>query len=101
MSANKKLREHKNHDIVVSLFGDKEDPDDISIVCEDCNEVLYYRNNPRVEDPDPADDETETGADFETLLKHAECYGVKVRTRKDRAALLCIDCDTVLYSEKE
>ena len=101
MSACKKLLEHKNHDIVVSLFGDKEDPDDISIVCEDCNEVLYYRNNPRLDDPDPADDDAETGADFETLLKHAECYAVKVRIRKGRTSLLCSDCDTVLYSAKE
>jgi hypothetical protein len=54
-----------------------------------------------LDDPDPADDDAETGADFETLLKHAECYAVKVRIRKGRTSLLCSDCDTVLYSAKE
>ena len=101
MSAYKKLVEHEDHDISVSVYGDKEDPDNISIECNDCNKVLYYRNNPAVEDPDPEDDETATGADFETLLKHSTCDGVKILIRNGRADVRCIDCDVVLYAAKE
>lgn len=35
-----KLLPHIGHSIVLACYGDTEDPDNISIECEDCNEVL-------------------------------------------------------------
>jgi hypothetical protein len=104
MSATfKELIEHKDHDVVISVYGDKEDPDNVAIECEDCNEVIYDRNNPRVDNPDPEEEpeEVPAGADFETLHKHSTCDGVKILIRNGRAELRCIDCDAVLYSAKE
>jgi ribosomal protein S27E len=104
MSADyKDLLRHKDHDVVIAWYGDKEDPDNVAIECEDCNEVLFDKNNPRVEDPDPQEELAEaidTGP-FETILKHAECDGVKILIRNGQAEIRCNDCDNVLYSAKE
>lgn len=35
-----KLRQHIGHTVVCVCYGDFEEPDDICIECEDCNEVL-------------------------------------------------------------
>lgn len=35
-----KLRPHIGHDIVCVCYGDPNDPNDICIECETCNEVL-------------------------------------------------------------
>ena len=104
MSADfKELVKHKDHDVVIAWYGDKEDPDNIAIECEDCNEVLFDKNNPRVDDPDPQEEledaiDTET---FETLLKHVDCDGVKILVRDGRAEVRCSECDNVFYSAKE
>lgn len=34
------LKNHIGHKIVCVAYGDKDNPDDICIECEDCNEVL-------------------------------------------------------------
>lgn len=47
-----KLKPHIGHNIVCVSYGDKDNPDDICIECEDCNEVLvsaetlesYFKN---------------------------------------------------------
>ena len=36
----RKLQEHIGHQIVCVYYGDPDDPADICIECEDCNEVL-------------------------------------------------------------
>ena len=35
-----KLKEHLGHKITVVWYGEKSDPVNISVECEDCNEVL-------------------------------------------------------------
>lgn len=35
-----KLQQHIGHTVVCVCYGDFEEPDDICIECEDCNEVL-------------------------------------------------------------
>lgn len=35
-----KLKDHIGHKIVCVSYGDPDNPDDICIECEDCNEVL-------------------------------------------------------------
>lgn len=35
-----KLLNHIGHNIVCVYYGNKEDPNDVCIECEDCNEVL-------------------------------------------------------------
>lgn len=35
-----KLKNHIGHDVVCVAYGDINNPDDICIECEDCNEVL-------------------------------------------------------------
>ena len=34
------LKKHYGHDVVVMLYGDNNDPQNVSIECLDCNEVL-------------------------------------------------------------
>lgn len=35
-----RLKPHIGHNVVCVYYGDKDDPADICIECEDCNEVL-------------------------------------------------------------
>jgi hypothetical protein len=91
----------KDHDVVISIYGDKEDPDNVAIECEDCCNVIYDRNNPAVDDPDPEEEDVPAGADYEKLLRHSTCGGVKIVIRNGGAEVRCIDCDDVLYAVKE
>lgn len=45
-----KLKEHIGHDIVCVAYGDINDPVDICIECEDCNEVLVSAEDFEEED---------------------------------------------------
>lgn len=35
-----KLAEHFGHDVRISVYGDVDDPADVCLECEDCNEVI-------------------------------------------------------------
>lgn len=35
-----KMREHIGHNVVMVYYGDKENPVDISVECEDCNCII-------------------------------------------------------------
>lgn len=45
-----KLRPHIGHEIVIVYYGDRDDPHDICVECEDCNEVLVSAEDYEEED---------------------------------------------------
>jgi hypothetical protein len=45
-----KLKRHIGHAIVCVCYGDPDDPNDICIECEDCNEVLISAETEATDD---------------------------------------------------
>ena len=34
------LKKHFGHQVTIAVYGDEDDPDDVCLECEDCNEVI-------------------------------------------------------------
>ena len=44
----KELKSHIGHNVVVVAYGEADDPANVAVECEDCGEVLFDYDKPRV-----------------------------------------------------
>src|SRR5512137_1421535 len=101
VSTYKELLEHKDCQLVLAFYGDKEDPHNVAIECDDCCEVLYSQNNPEMGDDEEEYRKQAGGATFEKLAKHIDCSGVKLVKTARGAKVVCRDCGNTLLAFKK
>jgi hypothetical protein len=92
----KDLHRHKDHALILQHYGEREEPSEVMLVCEDCNETLYSRD---ASDNDPADmKETSNGVSFEELAEHVKaCQDILTYASVRKGAeIRCATCGVPL-----
>jgi hypothetical protein len=84
-----KLKNHIGHDIVCVAYGDINNPDDICIECEDCNEVLISAETYEEEQQENSQEETNT---IKNLIKAMCNYAMEFSWTDSETIDALIEC---------
>jgi hypothetical protein len=96
------LCEHRSCHLWLDGYGDEKEPDNVMIICPECEATIYERINPEAQSTE--DEELwktpPECADFDHLAKHLQCSGVILKCEDTSASIVCKDCGDTLYVAK-